>query len=163
MLGDGKIGALDSLEGLYAMDDSKDPARLIDGRIMTTAEVASWLATSESTIKRQAQAREIPSSKIGAERRFWRPALQAHFWPGEAVVEPANEPADVLTPAQLAAVLQLNPVTILRRIQDGSIPASQLGTQYRIWWPSIRARLQAGEDFVPTRPLDPAASSDDVD
>lgn len=130
------------------MSNPTDPGRE-DERIMTTNEVASWLSVSVAHLNRQAQAGVIPSSRIGGERRFWRPLLLVKLFPQEPVMGLDDEP-DVLTPDELAAALRVTPQTVSRRIQDGSIPASKIGSIYRIYWPTIRARLEAGEDFLPT-------------
>ena len=63
--------------------------------------------------------------------------------------EPNRREPDVITTAQLGEILQLSAESIRARIEDGSIPASKIGNHYRIYWPTIRARLEAGEDFVP--------------
>ena len=64
-------------------------------------------------------------------------------------MEANRRDADVITTAQLGEILQLSAESIRARIDDGSIPASKIGKHYRIYWPTIRARLEAGEDFAP--------------
>jgi len=137
-----------------AMNNPTDPERH-DERIMTTSEVASWLSVSAGHLNRQAKAGEIPSSFIGGERRFWRPSLLAKLFPLEPAVDHGDEPADVVTPEELAIALRLTPQTVIRRCRDSSIPASKIGSIYRIYWPTIRARLEAGEDFLPPNEQQP--------
>ena len=43
-----------------------------------------------------------------------------------------TKPQEWLTVAQSAQILQLNPMTILRWIKAGKLPASKLGKSYRI-------------------------------
>ena len=43
-----------------------------------------------------------------------------------------TKPQEWLTVAQSAQLLQLNPMTILRWIKAGKLPASKLGRSYRI-------------------------------
>jgi len=43
-----------------------------------------------------------------------------------------TKPQEWLTVAQSAQLLQLNPITILRWIKAGKLPASKLGKSYRI-------------------------------
>ena len=43
-----------------------------------------------------------------------------------------TKPQEWLTVAQSAQLLQLNPMTILRWIKAGKLPASKLGNSYRI-------------------------------
>jgi excisionase family DNA binding protein len=43
-----------------------------------------------------------------------------------------TKPQEWLTVAQSAQLLQLNPMTILRWIKAGKLPASKLGKSYRI-------------------------------
>lgn len=131
------------------MTDPHDPPVAPDERIMTRTEVASWLALSIPTLMARVRDGEVPGSRIGAEWRFWRPALRARLFPHEAPAEPHRIEAEVVTTAQLAELLQLTGETVRARIEDGSIPASKIGNQWRIYWPAIRARLEAGENFTP--------------
>ena len=135
------------------MTNSQDPGGAY-GRVMTRSEVASWLAVSVPTLMARVRAGDIPASRIGGEWRFWRPTLESHLFSQEAPVEAngreANRrEADVITTGQLGEILQLSAESIRARIEDGSIPASKIGNHYRIYWPTIRARLEAGEDFGP--------------
>lgn len=133
------------------MSNANGPERGVNARAMTTQEVASWLVISLPVLAERVKAGTIPSSRIGRERRFWRPTVLAAVF-GEATVGPGDESVpEVVTVEDLAQILQLNPATIRQRIRDGSIPASRIGDQYRIYWPSIRARLAAGQDFTPTQ------------
>lgn len=131
------------------MTDPHDPPVAPDEQVMTRTEVASWLALSIPTLMARVREGEIPASRIGAEWRFWRPALRSRLFPQEAPTEPRRHEAEVLTTAQLAELLQLTGETVRARIEDGSIPASRIGNQWRIYWPAIRARLEAGENFTP--------------
>ena len=130
------------------MTNPQDPDDTPDGRVMTRSEVASWLAMSVPTLMARVRAGDVPASRIGGEWRFWRPTLESRLFSQEATVE-AHREADVITTAQLGELLQLSAESIRARIEDGSIPASKIGNHYRIFWPTIRARLAAGEDFVP--------------
>ena len=131
------------------MTDPPDPPAARDERVMTRTEVASWLALSIPTLMTRIREGEIPATRIGGEWRFWRPALRARLFPAEAPPEPDRNEPEVLTTAQLAELLRLTGETIRARIEDGSIPASRIGNQWRIYWPAIRARLEAGENFTP--------------
>lgn len=131
------------------MTDPHDPPVARDERIMTRTEVASWLALSLPTLMARVRDGDIPASRIGAEWRFWRPTLRSRLFPQEAPAEPDRHEAEILTTAQLAELLQLTGETVRARIEDGSIPASRIGNHWRIYWPAIRARLEAGENFTP--------------
>lgn len=131
------------------MTDTQHPAATPDARVMTRSEVASWLAMSVPTLMARVRAGGVPASRIGGEWRFWRPALESRLFSQEAPVQANRHEPDVITTAQLGELLQLSAESIRARIEDGSIPASKIGNNYRIYWPIIRARLEAGEDFVP--------------
>jgi len=131
------------------MTDLQDPDATPEARVMTRSEVASWLATSVPTLMARVQAGDIPASRIGGEWRFWRPLLKSRLFSQEAPVQADRHEPDVITTAQLGEILQLGAESIRARIEDGSIPASKIGNQYRIYWPTIRARLESGEDFAP--------------
>lgn len=111
--------------------------------------MASWLVLSVPTLMARVRAGDIPASRIGAEWRFWRPTLQAHLFAQLADAAAYRDEADIITTAQLAHRLQLTGETVRARIEDGSIPATKIGNQFRIFWPVIRARLAAGENFTP--------------
>lgn len=134
------------------MTDHTDPSRH-DDRIMTPREVASWLAIPLTNLSLRSKTGDVPSSRIGTgERRYWRPLLRAKlFSQGQAAMEPSPDEPEVITLEELALRLRLSAQTLGRRIEDGSIPASKIGNQYRIYWPSIRARLEAGHDFPATK------------
>ena len=131
------------------MTDPHDPPAARDERIMTRTEVASWLALSIPTLMARVREGKIPASRIGAEWRFWKPAVRSRLFPQEAPMEPHRADLEVLTTAQLAEILQFTGETVRARIEDGSIPASKTGNQWRVYWPAIRARLEAGENFTP--------------
>ena len=131
------------------MTDPHDPPVAPDERVMTRTEVASWLSLSFPTLMARISDGEIPASRIGGEWRFWRPTLRSRLFPAEAPPEPERDEPEVLTTAQLAQLLQLTGETVRARIEDGSIPASRIGNHWRIYWPAIRARLEAGENFTP--------------
>lgn len=126
----------------------------LDSRIMIPHEVAAWLAVSTTHLNRRAKAGDIPSSRLGGgERRYWRPLLLSQlFSQKQAAMEPPPDDPEVITLEELALRLRLTAQTLSRRIEDGSIPASRIGNQYRIYWPAIRARLETGQDFPATRP-----------
>lgn len=136
------------------MTDPHDPPVAPDERVMTRTEVASWLSLSLPTLMARISDGEIPASRIGGEWRFWRPTLRSRLFP-QAPPEPERHEPEVLTTAQLAQLLQLTGETVRARIEDGSIPASRIGNHWRIYWPAIRARLEAGENFTPREPPTP--------
>lgn len=136
---------LNSTGAMLMTDDKNTP--LPQGPVMTTAEVMEWLGISRAALMSRIQSKDIPASRIGSEYRLWRPLLLQRLFGDEEVVELGR---DVITPADLADYLQLNTATVRQRIADGSIPATKIGSSYRIRWPKIRARLEAGEDFLPT-------------
>ena len=133
------------------MTEPQDPGSPHDVRIMTTSEVAAWLSLSVPTLMSRVRAGEIPASRIGAEWRFWRPTLEVRLFAQGPAAESGDDQAEVLTTAQLADRLRLTGETVRARIEDGSIPASRIGNQFRIFWPTIRGRLEAGEDFTPAQ------------
>lgn len=122
-----------------------------DPRVMSTNEVAEWLGTTTATLLTQVRSGAVPASRIGAEWRFWRPLLTRVLFGEEPdTVGSEHDQPDVLTAAQLATKLQIGVVTIRRRATDGSIPATKIGNDFRFYWPTIKRRLETGEDF--TRP-----------
>lgn len=129
------------------MSDHANPGDPVNP-VMTSAEVMEWLGISRPVLAAQIQAHEIPVSRIGSDYRFWRPSLLRTFFSQEEIVEPGR---DVITPTDLAEHLRMSKATVRQRIADGSIPAHRIGNTYRIWWPTIRAKLEAGEDFSPAR------------
>ena len=54
-------------------------------------------------------------------------------------------PQEWLTVAQSAQILQLNPMTILRWIKAGKLPASKLGKSYRIAKTQLDEVLKEGK------------------
>lgn len=130
------------------MTDPLDPATPADDRIMTRTEVASWLALSLPTLMTLVRKGEIPASRIGGEWRFWRPTLRSHLFPRDAPPEPQRHEPEIITIAELAHTLQLTGETVRARIEDGSIPATRIGNRWRIHWPTIHARLEAGDNFT---------------
>ena len=119
-------------------------------RVMTTSEVAKWLSLSEPTIIQHVQKGLIPASRIGAEWRYWRPLMITRLFPEVGPVpDDADPDTDVITIEELARRLHLSVPTVRMRIEDRSIPASRVGKTWRIYWPTIRDRLAAGEDFTP--------------
>jgi excisionase family DNA binding protein len=50
---------------------------------------------------------------------------------------------DVATPAEVAAVLRCDPRTIRARLEDGSIPGTRLGTDWRVPTRWLREALGA--------------------
>lgn len=118
-----------------------------DPRIMSTHEVAQWLSTTASTLLAQVHAGTIPSSRIGAEFRYWRPLLTRTLFGESEPPMPEYDVPEVLTAAQLAQKLQIGVATIRRRATDGSIPATRIGNDFRFYWPAIRRRLENGESF----------------
>lgn len=131
------------------MTDPLDPPTAADQRIMTRTEAASWLGVSLPTLMALVRNGEIPASRIGAEWRFWLPSLRLRLFPHQAPPEPHRHEAEVITTAQLAQTLRLTGETVRARIEDGSIPAIRTGNQWRLHWPTIRARLEAGDNFAP--------------
>lgn len=133
------------------MTDPSDSPDAADDRVMTRNEVAAWLTLSLPTLMAHIRDGVIPASQIGGEWRFWRPALLTRLFPQQAPPAPDRHEHDVevITTAQLGKLLRLTGETVRARIDDGSIPASKIGNHWRIYWPTIRARLQAGENFTP--------------
>ena len=131
------------------MTDPSDSPSAADDRIMTRNEVAAWLALSLPTLMAHVRDGKIPATQIGAEWRFWRPALRTRLFPQHAPPEPDRHEAEVITTAQLAKLLRLTGETVRARIDDGSIPASKIGNHWRIYWPTIRTRLETGGNFTP--------------
>lgn len=131
------------------MTDLPEPPGPTDDRIMTRNEVASWLTFSLPTLAARVRDGDISASRIGGEWRFWRPTLLTHLFPHQAPPEPHRPEAEIITTAELAQILRLTGETARARIEDGSIPATKTGNQWRIHWPTIRARLEAGDNFPP--------------
>jgi excisionase family DNA binding protein len=54
---------------------------------------------------------------------------------------------EVLTPYQVAEILQLNFRTVIRRFEDGTIPAKKIGSKWRCSRKNLEAYLDSSNDL----------------
>jgi excisionase family DNA binding protein len=54
---------------------------------------------------------------------------------------------EVLTPYQVAEILQLNFRTVIRRFEDGTIPAKKIGCKWRCSRKNLEAYLDSSNDL----------------
>ena len=74
-----------------------------DPDVLTTAELATKLGLSPQTVRRMANAGQIPALKTGKDFRYsWEAVRQVlrqpHHQPGEAADDPTDQPEPAYTP-----------------------------------------------------------------
>jgi len=109
--------------------------------VLTTAELADRIGLSPQTIRRMANAGQLPGLKSGRDYRFWWPAVKAHLRnPGHATA-PETDNDQILTTAELADRLRLSTQTIRRMVHHDLLPALQSGRDFRFSWEAVKEHL----------------------
>jgi excisionase family DNA binding protein len=109
--------------------------------VLTTAELADRIGLSAQTIRRMANAGQLPGLKSGRDYRFWWPAVKAHLrHPGQAAI-PEADTDQVLATAELADRLRLSTQTIRRMAHRDQLPALKSGRDFRFSWEAVKERL----------------------
>lgn len=115
-------------------------ARPTDPDILLPVDVAERLGLAEETVVPLLNDGTLPGRRFGDQWRVYWPAVVDAF---------GHDPArDVLRVPVLAARLGLNEDTVLRLLNDGSLPGRKLGRQWFIHWPAVVRSL--GYDAPPS-------------
>jgi excisionase family DNA binding protein len=92
--------------------------------VMTAKEVCSYLDISRATLYRLIRTAKIPFFRMGFDYRFNREAID--LW----LLADRNNP-ESMTAERVCAYLRIHRSTLYRMIDDGRIPYSRIGDQYR--------------------------------
>ncbi|WP_106398896.1 helix-turn-helix domain-containing protein [Actinocorallia populi] len=112
-----------------------------DDLVLTTAELADRIGLSPQTVRRMANAAQLPGLKSGRDYRFLWPAVKAHLRnPGHAAA-PETDNDQVLSTAELADRLRLSTQTIRRMAHHDQLPALKSGRDFRFSWEAVKERL----------------------
>ncbi|ROO88116.1 excisionase family DNA binding protein [Actinocorallia herbida] len=113
-----------------------------EDQILTTTELAAKIGLSPQTVRRMANAGQLPGLKSGRDYRFLWAAVKAELRnPGRALL-PDADVDQMLTTTELADRLGLSPQTIRRMAHAGTLPALKAGTRdFRFSWEAVKARL----------------------
>ena len=109
--------------------------------VLTTAELAERIGLASQTIRRMANAGQLPGLKSGRDYRFLWPAVKAHLRnPGQTAI-PETDSDQILTTAELADRLRLSTQTIRRMSHRDQLPALKSGRDFRFSWEAVKERL----------------------
>jgi excisionase family DNA binding protein len=135
---------------------------------------ARLIRHSVSATRRLACAGDIPATRIGGRWRLWAPAVLERVIGADAVLalpalpEGWQEPG-IVTGRELAELLGLSERSVTNLLAAGRIPGTKVGGGWRTYWPSILAKITAGQPLVEAPgnpdacPLDPVDPPDGVD
>ncbi|GAA0965372.1 helix-turn-helix domain-containing protein [Actinocorallia libanotica] len=109
--------------------------------VLTTAELGERIGLSPQTIRRMANAAQLPGLKSGRDYRFLWTAVKAHLRnPGHATA-PESDNDQILSTAELADRLRLSTQTIRRMAHRDQLPALKSGRDFRFSWEAVKERL----------------------
>ena len=112
-----------------------------DDLVLTTAELADRIGLSPQTIRRMANAAQLPGLKSGRDYRFLWPAIKAHLRNPGQTTAPEADTDQILTTAELADRLRLSAQTIRRMAHRDQLPALKSGRDFRFSWEAVKERL----------------------
>jgi len=112
-----------------------------EDRMLSTAEVASFLGVDRSTTVRLIHSNEIVASRVGAQWRVSKKALDDFIERGS---NGDTNPDRLLLLREVERILGVSRKTLLRYIADKKIPACKVGAYWRIRRADVDAFVAAG-------------------
>ena len=119
--------------------------------LMDLDDVAALLREHVSTVGDRARRGDIPGARVGAQWRFWRPAVM-RLAVGDVVAARLSAPQDddpeLVSPAEIADLLGISMATTMTLLHSGDIPAGRVGGRWHIYWPAIRDAIAEGHPLA---------------
>lgn len=113
---------------------------------------ADLVGVSQATARRWAGAGKVPATRVGGSWRLWAPTVLAAVLGPDGRRMLPEVPAgfvepEVVSAPRLAELLGIHERTVTLLMREGLIPAQKSG-QWRVYWPTIRDRIAAGQPLA---------------